>query len=107
MRQYLSTLHERPHSHKKRFALVTAGSFTLLIFAIWALATFGAPDPTPANANAAIEEVSPLGSLMRGVGVGFKAMMGTTNELKEGLEVVNFQQGYEDMKNNSINNYGQ
>lgn len=107
MRTYLSTLHERPHAHKKRFALVTAGSFTLLIFAIWALATFGTPEPTTASANRAVEESSPISALIRGMGTGFKAFIGTTNEMKESLEVVNYEAGFRKEDSNSLNNYGQ
>lgn len=111
MRKYLSTLHERPHAHKKRFALVTAGSFTLLVFAIWALATFGsapvATSGTEASANRAVLESSPIGSLMRGIGAGFKAFIGTTNEMKESLEVVNYESGFRREDSNSLNNYGE
>lgn len=41
MRKYLSTIHERPDSHKKLFAFAVSGTFTLFIFAIWTLTTFG------------------------------------------------------------------
>lgn len=107
MRTYLSTLHERPHTHKKRFALVTAGSFTLLIFAIWALATFGAQEPTPASANRAVEESSPIGALIRGMGTGFKAFVSGTSEVKESLEVVNYEAGFRREDSNSLNYYGE
>ncbi len=108
MRQYLATIHEKPPTHKKRFALVTAGSFTFLIFAIWALATFGPTvEPTTASANRAVQEVTPLNSLMRGIGAGFRALIGTTGEIKEGLETVNFENGYQEMRENTLNNYGQ
>jgi hypothetical protein len=107
MRQYLATLHKRPAHHKKRFALVTAGSFTLLIFAIWALATFGNEKSTTASANQALEEANPFGSLWRGMGAGWNSIVGSTDELKEGLEVANPARGFEEMRNNTLNTYGQ
>ena len=106
MRQYLATLHKRPVHHKKRFALVTAGSFTLLIFAIWALATFGREAPTTASANQAIEEANPFGSLWRGIGAGWESLINSTDELKAGLEAVNPETGFEEMRAKTLNTYG-
>ena len=40
IKKYLTTLHERPHAHRKRFALAVAGGFTLIVFAIWSSVTF-------------------------------------------------------------------
>lgn len=88
MRHYLATLHKRPDHHKKRFALVVSGSFTLLIFAIWILVNFGGPEPTPASANKSIEESSPIVSLMRGFGTGLQALFGGEGREAE-LEPVN------------------
>lgn len=91
MRQYLSTLHKKSPKHKKRFALITSGTFTLLVFAIWALATFGVTDGTLANANEATKEANPFGSLIRGFGASFSALRGEVkDDLNESLEVVNF-----------------
>ena len=78
MRQYLSTLHKRPHKHKKRFALLASGGFTLLIFAIWATVNFSGGEAVAANANMAIENTNPFGSLFRGIESGF-------NELRESI----------------------
>ncbi|MEK7175863.1 MAG: hypothetical protein AAB695_00620 [Patescibacteria group bacterium] len=63
MRKYLATLHKRPPHHKKRFALLTSGAFTLLIFAIWVLVNFGQGEATPAAAEKSLEVVSPLESI--------------------------------------------
>ncbi|MEK7227438.1 MAG: hypothetical protein AAB641_00925 [Patescibacteria group bacterium] len=63
MRKYLATLHKRPPHHKKRFALLTSGAFTLLIFAVWALVNFGEGDETPAAAEKSLEVINPLESL--------------------------------------------
>lgn len=111
MRQYLATLHKRSHHHKKRFALLASGSFTLLVFGIWALVNFGSTplttSGTEASANRAIEEASPFGSLWRGLGASFSALRGNVDELKRGLEVVDFESGYQEMKTNSLDVYGQ
>ena len=90
MRKYLSTLHERPDHHKRNFALLASGSFTLLIFAIWATVNFGFDEQQVVGKNERrVEEVSPFASLIGGVGASFKALMGGVAELKTGLEVIN------------------
>ena len=38
MRQYLATLHKKSPSHKKRFALMVSGGFTLFVFSLWFVA---------------------------------------------------------------------
>lgn len=43
MRTYLTTLHEKPDSHKKRFAFLVSAGCTLLIFSLWSLVKFGSP----------------------------------------------------------------
>ncbi len=35
MKKYLKELHQKPHHHKKRFALLASGIVTLSIFAVW------------------------------------------------------------------------
>lgn len=107
MRHYISTLHKRSHSHKKRFALLTSAGFTLMIFAIWTLVNFGGADATEASANRAVSQANPFGSLLRGIGTGFSSLWGGVSELKEGLEVVDIESGYEEMKRNTLNNYGE
>lgn len=108
MRTYLSTLHKRSDKHKKRFALVTAGSFTLLIFAIWALATFGERESTAttASANQAVAEANPFGPLLRGFQAGFEMIKGAPNNFTNELEVVNVEGNYRGPENN-LNTYGQ
>ena len=107
MRRYLATLHKRPHHHKKRFALLASGGFTLLVFGIWALVNFGTTPATQVEVygGAKEEQASPFGSLYRGLGASFEALRGSVSELKSGLEVVDFESGYEEMKNNSLNVY--
>ncbi|MDO8424142.1 MAG: hypothetical protein Q7S54_00845 [bacterium] len=109
MRHYLATLHQRPHHHKRRFALLASGAFTMLVFGIWAMVNFGAGTGTLAETdNGRLEnEASPFGSLRRGLGASIEALRGSVSELKTGLEVVNFESGYEEMKENVLNTYGE
>lgn len=111
MRSYLATLHKRSDTHKKRFALAASGGFTLLIFGIWSMVNFGSASMpasgTAASVNKAVEEANPFGSLLRGVGTSFKAMMGELDEFKQGLEAVNFEQGYENMRDNTLKDYAE
>ncbi len=78
MKKYLATLHQRSHHHKKRFALLVSGGFTLLIFSIWSLANFGIKGPT-LEAN----EVSPLESLASLVLRGFDSIAESVDELRD------------------------
>ena len=91
MRHYLSTLHQRSDSHKKRFALFTSAGTTLLIFGIWASVNFGGADATLAQEKVSEVEVSPLRSLLGEVGASLGILKSNLNELKQGLEVVNFE----------------
>ena len=107
MRTYLATLHKRSDKHKKRFALVTAGSFTLLIFAIWALATFGEKEVTTASANQAVEEANPFGPLLRGFQAGFEMIKGTPEDFENQIEVINVEGSYRAPETGNLNTYGQ
>lgn len=111
MKRYLSTLHERPESHRKRFALFVSSSLTLLIFALWSLATFG-PESAVANNSAgaanATKEVSPLQSLGEDISSVFRGFSESFNDAKEVFDdSVDLQTGYDDMKSGVLNTYGQ
>ncbi|OHA91947.1 MAG: hypothetical protein A3J09_00375 [Candidatus Zambryskibacteria bacterium RIFCSPLOWO2_02_FULL_51_21] len=103
MRKYLSTLHKRSPKHKKRFALLASGGFTLIIFAVWVAVNFGSTvlpgNGTEAAAKKAVEGPNPFGSLMRGLESSFES-------LRDSLKSVELKSGYENMKNNSLNIYG-
>jgi hypothetical protein len=110
MKEYLETLHTRTPEHKHRFALVTSGGFTLIIFTFWAMATFGVDNSTMAKTNSKtakqeITEVSPLDSLLGSVIAAFNSIRGGTGDLKGGLEVVDFQGKYTDLKEDTLNTY--
>ena len=84
MRTYLANLHKQSHSHKKRFSLLAASGFTLLILLIWILVNFG-ENKTTAEAT----EANPVSSLIGGAGATLKVIWGNFGELKQGLETVN------------------
>lgn len=76
MKKYLKDLPNKSPEHKKRFALLASGSFTVVMFAIWAVVKFGgAPDVVventgPVNLAAvatAESEIAPFESLYRGM----------------------------------------
>ncbi len=85
MRQYISTLHKKPDHIKRRFAFLVSASFTLSIFTIWSLVNFGLPSKSEiaAKKNNSSEE-----SLLGGMALALKAISGTLNETKQGLEQV-------------------
>ena len=92
MKKYLAELHTKPDHHKKRFALLASGAFTLVILGVWSLVTFGGDDVTLADGEMPAKvEVSPFQSLIGGVIASFKSLNGDYDELKQGLEVVNFE----------------
>ncbi|MBI2086734.1 MAG: hypothetical protein HYT69_00985 [Candidatus Zambryskibacteria bacterium] len=87
MRKYLATLHRRPVHHKKRFALLVSGGFTLFIFAIWSAVNFPPgtdPVKSPISDHGA-REVSPLESLRSGVATSLTALKESFEELKNGV----------------------
>jgi len=84
MRQYLATLHQRPDHHKKRFALLVSGSFTLLIFGIWFLVRTGGESVVAKDSK----EVTPFGSFQASVGAALKVLKGNVGDVEQGLETV-------------------
>ena len=91
MKKYLSTIHERSDSHKKNFALAVAGGFTLVIFAIWALANFGFSNSTVAEKGQnQKQQVEPgFRSGMAAALQAIKSSFGASEETTAGLEEVN------------------
>ena len=113
MRKYFSTLHQRSVHHKRRFALLTSGIVTLFIFGVWSLATFGtmgggivAGDKNIRQA-AADAEVSPFQSLRMNLAASFSALKSNFGELKAGLETIDLEAEYREMKEGALDIYGQ
>ena len=125
MRKYLSTIHERPESHKKRFAFAVSGGVTLMIFAIWTMVNFGnggvlAQETEPTSNTeliagraqdgaAQVAEVSPLQSIGASVSSTWGALGEAWGELKgslSGLSDVDLGAEYEALKESTIDTYG-
>ena len=112
MRQYLATIHTRSDKHKKRFALLTSGGFTLFIFIIWSLVKFS-PFGSDSNAVVANEvnvptntanAISPLDNISSGISASFQALKDQFTSLKGNVQSVNLQGQYNEMRTDAINN---
>lgn len=109
MRRYLATLHTKPDHHKRRFALLVSGSFTAFMFVIWSLVNFGLPREKPSVvAKAEPEEIgsSPFSNIKDGFAAAFKALGGGFDEVKKGLEQVEFDSEYQEMRDRAFETYG-
>jgi hypothetical protein len=113
MRKYLATLHKRPDHHKKRFALLVSGGFTLAIFAVWSMVTLG-PNGTLAQDNRQLttdnqrqNEVSPFESLTSSVASGWQSVVEGLQDLKKSVNGLDFDSDYEEMRSDVIKVYGQ
>lgn len=110
MRKYLATLHQRSHEHKKRFALLASGGFTLLIFSFWSVATFGTGGTLAQNnieVQRAHEEVGPLESIGSTMSASVGAILENFGLLKSEVNKVNLESDYTEMRNNVLEVYGQ
>ena len=106
MRKYLAQLHKKPDHHKRQFALLASGTITLLIFGIWSLVTFGEGRKVVVVSESG-NEVSPFHSLGTSVAATLEALKGSFVELKTGLETINLEAQYKDMKKGALDIYGQ
>lgn len=115
MEKYLDALHRKPNHHKKRFALLASATITLFIFGIWSITTFGINGGILArikNTSTSPEkiakiEISPLQSLRMNLSSSWEAFMTGFNELKNGMKDVNFEAEYQDMREKTLDIYGQ
>ena len=112
MRKYLSTLHRQPDQHKKFFAFAVSGGFTLFIFAIWRFVNFGTGGILAGEANnfAQVkkeESASPFASLRSGLASGLDSLRESFEGLQGGLQGVDFQSDYEEMREKALDTYGQ
>ena len=107
MGKYLNELYKKPDHHKKRFALLSSLTITLFIFGIWSLATFGISD-TKIVANANVnEEVGPFQSLRMNLASSFDALKSSFGELKTGVEAIDLEAEYTDMRDEALETYGE
>jgi len=110
MRRYIATLHKKPEHHKKRFALLVSGGFTLFVFAIWTLVMFGS-DGTLAKNNAPVlrahREVSPIESMWENLSSSIEGLREAFGGLKDSSGTLEIEDDYLEMRNNVLNVYGQ
>lgn len=109
IKDYLKTLHTRPDHHKQRFSLLIAGSFTLLIFSVWYTVHYGS---RTVIAEAPIEEIEneaqPLDTFRASAIESWNLMTAQFEKAKQGLESVNLEDSYTQVRNEALNNqYGQ
>ncbi|MBX4188999.1 hypothetical protein KW785_00175 [Candidatus Parcubacteria bacterium] len=100
MRKYIETMKERPHSHKRAFALSVSGAVTLMIFAIWSFVHFGqtsvvATQEDQNNLAAVVgageavnvpDGVTPFENLKSGVESSFEAFKSGFSQLNGGYQ---------------------
>lgn len=103
MRKYLSTLHRQSPHHKKRFALLASSTITLFIFGIWSLATFGVDKNIVSEVS---NEVGPFQSLRLNLASSIVALRDSFEELKSGFQSVDFEAGYQEMRDRALDTYG-
>lgn len=111
MRRYLANLHKRPDHHKRHFAFLASSTITLLIFGVWSLATFPSKVDQPLaggkNDGPNVSEVSPFQSLRMSLASSLEALKSNFGELKSGFKAVNFEAEYQEMRDETLNIYGQ
>ena len=124
MKKYLTTLHTKSDAHKKRFALLTSGSATLLIFALWSTVHFATYGSVTANhaSESKVAEVSPFASLRANVATGLEGLSATFGSLKQNVvtgveqlqiptsqtqEATSTEASYTQLQNGQIEIYGQ
>jgi len=115
MKKYLATLHQKSPHHKRHFALLTASVITLSIFGIWSLVTFGtisggiiAESENTLQASASTDlEISPFQSLRMNLASIIGALKNNFEELKTGLEAVDIEAEYKEMRDGALDIYGQ
>ena len=113
MRRYLATLHKRSDSHKKNFALLVSGGFTLAIFAVWLFVNYGslgspqvAEDTAGVTQLAAVHEVGPFQSLADSLSSSWSDFVGSVKNLTEAVHAPDVKQGYDQMKSETFDTYG-
>jgi len=118
MKRYLQTIHQRSEAHKKRFALVVAGSITVIIFLIWSFVSFNnattvaSTDNTNDNNLAAVDTstsadqtaVTPFEDLMSGISSAIDGLKQSFGQVKQAAQNVNLNQDYKDVRNDALPN---
>lgn len=82
MKKYLSTLKDKPHHHKQRFALLVSGIFTLIVFSFWSFVVFRGPSDVQIVTGQTKNEPGPLSSLHSNTASAFQAIKNDFESLK-------------------------
>ena len=119
MKKYLATLQTRSPQHKKRFAFLVSGAFTLSIFGIWSLVTFGpevggiladretSPSKVSLMEKKSEDEISPFESLRMNIAATFEAFRGGVGNFTNEIKTVDLGSEYNDLKSGALETYGQ
>lgn len=114
MKRYLRELYKKSDHHKKRFAFLASSTITLFIFGIWSLAVFGTNEvkivvneETSNTSTVVDKEIGPFQSLGMNLASSFRAVQNSFVELKNGLGAVDIEAEYEELRNRSLDIYGQ
>lgn len=106
MRKYLASLPDKPDHHKKRFAFLASGTFTLMIFGFWSLAHFGLPSNTRVVERQNQNEVSPFESLKGNLATPLEALKNQFRNLGESMGDINIESEYQNIRQDALNSYG-
>jgi hypothetical protein len=121
MQRYLATLHKRSDTYKKRFAFITASTFTASMFMVWTLVNFGLPaQPNAKIANretikvTRVEKVevavanspSPFENFKEGIAGAVIASRPYLESTKDYVVELDFQNSYNEMRNSVFEKYG-
>lgn len=107
MRKYLSELHKKSDHHKRNFAIFTSGTVTLIIFSIWSMVNFSDKSELALKDqnNRITEEVGPLESMRMNVASSLEAIKGGFGGIKEGVEGINLELEYREMRDGALQSY--
>lgn len=105
MRKYLATLPDRSDKHKRRFAFMASGAFTLLIFGFWSASTFGVPEPTPI-ARQESDAVSPFESVQSNLATPWQSIKNQFKGLGNMIGGVDVEEEYKGIRQDALNSYG-
>lgn len=122
MERYLATLHKRSDSYKKRFAFITASTFTASMFVVWVVANFGLPTQsssqiayTEAKKEVMVEKVavepesespSPFTTFKQGIAGAIVSTGPYLENTKDYVVELDFENSYNEMRNSAFEKYG-
>lgn len=106
MRRYIQKLRQKPDHHKRNFAFLVSGTVTLIIFGVWSAVNFGGEAKlADEGSSRTTGEVSPLESMRMNLGSSIEAIREGFGGVQEGIEGINLQLEYEEMRNEALESY--